>query len=111
MDDLETRAIPWTSVRVREHVFRGTEDERERCPELVADVREKLRLRAVELRQRLRASSLALARAGVLETRFDLTGDEVDEAEVSLVELAIRVGSGNQESRGPLVRGLCDRHD
>ena len=57
------------------------------------------------------ASALALERAGVRQTRRDLAGDEVDEADVALVELAIRVGRGNEEARGSFVRGLRDRHD
>ena len=77
----------------------------------MADVREELRLRPVELRERLRPTPLTLAGARVLETRRDLSGDESDEPKVAFVELPVRVDRRNQKARRPLLSGLSNRHD
>ena len=95
----------------RENVLERSQHQRERRPELVADVREEHRLGAVDLRQRLRAQTLLLVGARVGVRGCDLSGEQVDETAVGAVERAIRVDADDQEpacTRLPLLR---KRHD
>ena len=65
--------------RVGQPVFERSDQQRQRRAELVADVAEERRLRAIELRQRLGPLSLLLVRPRVGERRAELVGDQIDE--------------------------------
>src|SRR6185503_176698 len=85
------------------HFFQRSEQQRERRPELVADVGEERRLRAIQRRERFGTASLLLVRARVRDRGRDLRGQQLEERSVPLVEREARAQPRDEES-GQVVR-------
>src|ERR1700722_17705048 len=64
----------------------------------MADIGEKRRLGPVDLRQRFRAPALLLIGLRIGKSCSDLAGNEIDEAEIGLVQAAKRIDSRDQEA-------------
>src|SRR4029079_14700716 len=98
--------------RVGQRVLKRAELERERGTELVGDVAEEIRLGAVPLGQRLGPAAFRLVRAGGGHVSGDVSGHELEEVLVTLVERAPGTHSGNEETRRlPLRRGTGERQN
>src|SRR5262247_3173357 len=83
-----------------ERVLERPHEQRKRRSELVAHVREEERLRAVELREALRALALHLERAGIADGGDDLLRCELEERAVPVVERAVRADTGDEHAVG-----------
>ena len=89
-------------------LFGGPEHQRERRPELVAHVREKGGLGAVDRRQRLGAAAFLFVRARVGEPGRHLADEQVHETAVLLVDAQIRIGAGDEHARRPRLALLAN---
>ena len=110
--DLEPRALGVAErfVCVLQQVFDGSRDERERGAELVADVAEERRLRAIELGEHLGALTLVLGPSGHRQSRRDVGPDQPQEVAVRLIDPPARADAGDEPRRGRLP-ALRTRHD
>ena len=120
---LERRAMRRKRLRLgRERVGEGTEQQRQRSPELVADVREERRLGPVDLGERLGPFALGLVGLGVGDGARDLAGGKAEERTVAVRREMIYIGRPpgantpvvETGEKGPAViykksilRGLC----
>jgi hypothetical protein len=93
MGDVDRRGrIRWKArLALVEQILQRSDHQRQRRPELVRDIREECRLRAIELRQRLDATSLGFERFARRELRSNLRGDESEERAVVLIEFTHRI--------------------
>ncbi len=95
---------------VGQRVFERAEHQGERRAELVRDVGEEGRLRAVQLGQDLGAPAFLLVGAGVGDGVGDLPGGELEEAAVLAVQRQAGADAGDQETGRQLLRsGLGER--
>ena len=85
-------------VGVGERVLGRPQQERERGPELVADVGEEVGLGPVELGERLGALPLEVEGAGVVDGAGELAGQQLEEVAVAVVERPVPVDAGDQEA-------------
>ena len=110
--DLEPLALGVAErfVRILQQVFDGSGDERERGPQLVADVAEERRLRAIELGEHLGAPTLVLGSAGHRQSRRDVGPDQPQEVAVRLIGPPARADAGDEPRRGRLPARRT-RHD
>jgi hypothetical protein len=95
-----------------QEILHGAEDQRQRCPELVAHVRQEPRLRPIDLREGLGPLALLRIGARVADGRRDVARHQREEAPVGLVERPTRAHPGDQEAgRGRLPAGEQRQHD
>ncbi len=88
----------------------GSEHQRQRRAEFVADVGEELDLRAVEFGERLGAFALVLIGARARDRGRDLPGDQLEKAAVPVVERLARVDARDQEPGRLVGDAREDRH-
>ncbi len=98
MSSSSCRACSLTSVSAQQLVD-GSEDERERGAELVADAGEERGLGLIEFGQRLGTLLLGLVAARAADPGGDVTGHHFDKAAITVVEPAMPVQPGHEESR------------
>ena len=91
------RACSSTPVVLAQQFVERSEDQGERGAELVADVGEERGLGPVEFGQRLGPLLLGLVAACAAHSRSDVTGHQLDEAAIAVVESAMPVQRGDQE--------------
>ncbi len=94
----------------RERILQRPEHQREGCAELVADIREEACLGPVELGQCLGPAALLLVGAGIPDRGRNLSGDEVQEARIAVVEGAARGDAEDQHAEGRRTGLAHDRH-
>ena len=75
-------------VRPTQRRLGRTEHERQRRPEFVADIAEKCRLGAIDLRQRLGAAARVLQRNSVADGGRNVIGGQLEEVAVLIVQCA-----------------------
>ena len=100
---------------VLEALLQGTEHQRQWRSELVADVAEEHRLGSIDVRQRLGSLALLFMRPAVHDGGRDVTGHQVEERSVVLVERAAGVDTQHDQAGDLVVRrekqrqrdGLC----
>ena len=99
-DDLDPAAVRFAErvLGVGQRILGWSEEQRQRRPQLVADVGEERGLGPVELGQLLCPPALRRVGAGAGDAGGQLGGDQPQERPVCLVERAIAVDSHDQES-------------
>ena len=102
-------ALGGRQIRRAEHVFERPQHERERGPELVAHVAEELRLGPIERGQRVGPLALLHVSVGVGQDRRDLTGQDVVEAAIGVVEPPPRAHRGDEHTDDGLARHQRER--
>jgi len=95
----ETHERPIIGGRIRlgfgKHFLQRTQHQRQRCAELVTDVRKELGLRTVDLRKRLSALAFFFVRPGIRYGRCQVSGDEIEKAAIRVVERTARIDARN----------------
>jgi hypothetical protein len=100
------------AFRLGQKFLERTHHQRERRPELVADVGEERGLGAVGLGQRLRPPVLVLEGVRLRDGRCDVAGHELEEVPVAGIQLAARAGAGDEEAgRSRPARRRKGKHD
>ena len=94
--------------RMPQRVFQRTQHQGERRAEFMADVGEKGGLGAIDLSQRFGAAAFLLVRLRVGDCRADLSGDQLHEAGIIVVEQPKRIKTGNQKAG---AAGFATRQD
>ena len=97
-------------ARFRQHFLKGTEHQRQRRAEFVADVAEKCRLGAIELGQGLCPLAFLLVGAGAGQSDRDLFGNPIDELAVRIVKGPAGMDSRDEETQRFAVFSEPDRH-
>src|SRR3954467_8804381 len=103
MDDFHSLARRRRRSGIRQRLLRRAKHERERRSELMAHVREELRLRPIDLGERLGPTPLVFVGPGSSEARRDLTGDELHETGIIVVEWPIRIDSRHEIAGGTVL--------
>ena len=106
---LRTLRLAEPPVRICEKVFGRAEHQRERRSELVTDIAEEGRLRAIDLGQRFGAAPRLLEGHGIADGGRNVIGRQLEEVPVSIVERAARADAGDQDAVGVVETGPRQR--
>ncbi|CUI61607.1 Uncharacterised protein [Achromobacter xylosoxidans] len=97
--------------RLRQRLLQRSENQRERRPELVADVGKKNGLGAIQLRQDFGAPSLLLIGDGAGDGAGRMLGDQVEEVAVGAIQRPPRTDAQHHDARDRAVSGPAQRQD
>ena len=86
--------------RIRQAVFKRSDQQGERCSKFVTDVTEERRFCPIELHEGFVALSLLLVGARVGERRAKLVGHEIEKRAVRFIERAARIEADDQPAGG-----------
>ena len=110
MNDLELAALCWRqAVRAAEQILQRPQHQRQRGPELVADVGEEDCLCVVDFSQGFRPAAFLRIGARVIEAGRDLSGEEIDKAGIGRGKTPERVNRRDHEP-GWLLLTLLREH-
>ncbi len=112
MRDLDEMPMVGT-VRRRsgQRLLERPEHQGQRRAELVADIGEERRLGAVELGERFGALALLLIGRGIGDPRRDLSGHQIEESRIALIEPPIGIDPDDEESRRSILALAGNGHD
>src|SRR5579864_5740448 len=96
------------SCGIRKGVFKGSQQQRQWGPKLVADITEEGRFRAIQFRQRLSSAPLLLVHPRVADRRSNLARYQSDERPILRVDREPRTQARNEHSVGTVLTSLSN---